>query len=74
MDLWHPRKCQKAKGFFIEKELTDHGKYVRTEHGDVFFARKEDAQKQCDIRNELQRISTEKRKKERRAQWKASHG
>lgn len=52
MNLWKPYRSEKAKGYFVVKERKENGEPVKR-FGKVFFARLEDAQKHCNMLNDL---------------------
>lgn len=53
MTLWKLRYCENAGGYFVVRERkAKDGGYAFTEHGDVFHARLEDAERSLAIRND----------------------
>ena len=64
MSLWMVSEAPKKDGYFLIRERQD-GDRVVIDHADVFYKRKEDAERACSNKNDLIIDLKERRRKEK---------
>lgn len=66
MSLWMVKESPKKDGYYLTRERQDKNtNTVRIDNGDVYYKRREDAERACDIRNNTIVELNEKRRKEK---------